>query len=275
MTTDFSTFTNAGLQNITYHNKNSMSDYGVLIAGETITSGLAAKSITEDIPRRDGKLDISDLGGLKFGVRTLIYQFKLFAADRESLKAKEAEIISWLKSDGDKQLFDSDYAETVEETITNNGITQTVTTTVPWAFTNCNFKAFEVEEGDKLAEGEYEYVKVAFECDPYLTKQGTFKTRVLKFTDVIAANTSATIAVTDNACTVTKSDGTAQAVTLPNTARKYRLVAYSGNAPTVTLNGSTLALDTVFTLPASATIVIASAGYAYVELWNDTREVKL
>lgn len=116
---------------------------------------------------------------------------------------------------------------------------------------------------------------VKMTADPYWTKAGTVNTRIVKFTDVIGTNESATIAVTDNACTITKSDSTTQSVTLPNTTRKYRLVVYSANVPTVTMDGAALALDTVFTLPASATITIANAGYAYVELWNDTREVRL
>lgn len=116
---------------------------------------------------------------------------------------------------------------------------------------------------------------VKMTADPYWTKAGTVNTRVVKFTDVITAGESATIAVNGSACTVTRSDGSTQSATLPETARKYRLVVYSANVPTVTMDGAALALDTVFTLPASAVIAIVGAGYAYVELWNDTREVRL
>ena len=264
MITDFSTYTNAGLQNITYHNKNSLGDYGVMLAEGTSTSGLNIKSITEDISYRDGKIDTSDIKGLKYDSRTLMYRFKLFADDRATLKSKESEIISWLNSEGDKQILDSDYTETIEES-----------TTVQWVFTNCNLKSIEISEGERNAECEFEYLTATFECDPYLIKQGGTNTRVIKLTDNIAINESAILSVTNNSCSITKSDGSTQSVTLPNTTRKYRLVVYSENVPTVTLNGTTLALDTVFTLPASATITIANAGYTYAELWNDTREVRL
>lgn len=142
-----------------------------------------------------------------------------------------------------------------------------------WELTNADFSSAHTDYIDMFRGCGQLTVKMT--ADPYWTNAAGVNTRIVKFTDVIGTNESATIAVTDNACTITKSDSTTQSITLPNTTRKYRLVVYSEKVPTVTLNGTALAPDTVFTLPASATITIASAGYTYAELWNDTREVRL
>lgn len=271
MITDFSTYTSAGLQNITYHGYNSLTTYGVLLAEGTETSTLNAKNVTDNIPGRDGSIDLSDLDGLKYESRTLKYRFKIFAETREELRTKESALKEWLNSTGNKQIVDSDYLETEESTINN----VTTTTTTQWVFQNCNLKSIEIEEGDKAIECEYEYLTATFQADPYMIKQGTVNERVLKFTDNIAAGDSATIAVNNSTYTLTKSDGTTATGTLPSGDRKYRVTAYSEQVPTITLGEASVLPDAVFTLPASGTITISGAGQGYFELWHDTREVRL
>lgn len=119
------------------------------------------------------------------------------------------------------------------------------------------------------------YLAVNFRADPVPVGINTVNERVLKFTDNIAAGDSATIAVNNNAYTLTKSDGTTAMGTLPTGERKYRVTAYSEQIPTITLGEASVQVDSVFTLPASGTITITGAGQGYFELWHDTREVRL
>lgn len=262
MITDFSTYTSAGLQNITYHGVNSLTGLGIVLAEGTKTSELESKSVTEEIPYTDGHIDISDIYGTKYEPKTLIYRFKIFAENRAELKTKESAVKSWLNSAGNREIIDSDYLETVEGT---------PPTTVQWIFQNCFLKSIEIEEGDKVSDCEYEYLTATFQCAPRMRKQGEVNTRVLKFTDVITGNDTATIAVTTSGYTVTKHDGTTATGSLPTGARKYRLVAYCENDPTITLGNDTITPETVFDLPDSGTITISGGGYGYFELWHDTR----
>lgn len=264
MITDLKTLAGKGLRHITINNKDSLANFGVLITKDSITGSFESKDTSEDIPRRQGAIDDSVLNGvLYYKPRELRYTFKLAAADSVSFEDVRQQIYAWLDGAGKCHIADSNFIS-----YSGNSATQ-------WEFTNCVLKSIEETQAVKSIEVVFGYVTAVFMADPYLIKQGAVNARVAKFTDVIGTNESATIAVTDNDCTITKSDSTTQSVTLPNTTRKYRLVVYSANVPTVTMDGAALALDTVFTLPASATITIANAGYAYVELWNDTREVRL
>ena len=261
MITDFSTYTNAGLQNITYHNKNSLTDYGIVLAEGTQTSDLTVKSIVENIPHMDGQIDDSDVGGRQFyEYRTLTYRFKVFAESREELKAKEKDIKAWLNSSGDKQITDSDYLETI--------IDGNTTTTVQWIFQKCYLKSIEIEEGQK-SECEYEYLIAIFECDPYLTKSGEVNERILK----CAANGNVTLTVTNNnSYTITAGGSTSDSVSYTAAEPyKYRLVVYAENPETITLNSTAITAGEVFTMPASAEIIITATGYKYIELWHDTR----
>lgn len=119
------------------------------------------------------------------------------------------------------------------------------------------------------------YLAVNFRADPVPVDINAVNERVLKFTDKLTGASSATIAVNDNAYTLTKSNGTTATGTLPTGERKYRITAYSEQIPTITLGGAAVQENTVFTLPASGTITITGAGYGYFELWHDTREVRL
>lgn len=116
------------------------------------------------------------------------------------------------------------------------------------------------------------YLAVNFRADPVPVDINAVNERVLKFTDKLTGANSATIAVNDNAYTLTKSDGTTATGTLPTGERKYRITAYSEQIPTITLGGASVQENAVFTLPASGTITITGAGYGYFELWHDTRE---
>lgn len=109
---------------------------------------------------------------------------------------------------------------------------------------------------------------------PRWVKAGTSEQRIFKTTDKGAF----AITVTGNAAyTITKSDESTVSGSYTAAAPyKYRLVIYSENVPTVTLNGAALDISQVFTMPASAEISIANVGaYVYAELWHDTREVRL
>lgn len=119
------------------------------------------------------------------------------------------------------------------------------------------------------------YLVLSFKADPVPVGISTVNERVLRYTDNIGVNGSATIAVNDNTYTLTTSGGVAVTGTLPSGDRKYRITAYSEQIPTITLGGATVLPDAVFTLPASGTITISGAGQGYFELWHDTREVRL
>ena len=208
------------------------------------------KRSDEDIAGRDGSIT-SHANGRHYKSRNITIVFNVQATPA-TIEGKISELRTWL-SGGVGDLTD-DY---------NTG----------YKLTNADFVSAHTDYIDMFRGCAQVTVKMT--ADPYWCNAAGINTRVANFTDVIDTNESATIAVTDNACTVTKSDGTTLSATLPNTTRKYRLVVYSASVPTVTMGGAALALDTVFTLPASATITIAGGGYAYVELWNDSREVRL
>ena len=119
------------------------------------------------------------------------------------------------------------------------------------------------------------YLAVNFRADPVPVGINTVNERVLKYTDKLTGANVATIAVNDNAYTLTVSGGLMVTGTLPTGERKYRITAYSEQIPTITLGGASVLPDAVFTLPASGTITISGAGQGYFELWHDTREVRL
>ena len=112
---------------------------------------------------------------------------------------------------------------------------------------------------------------VKMTADPYWQKTSEANARVFKFADIIAGSDTAEITVTTSAYTITKHDDTTITGSLPTGARKFRLVAYCENNPTITLGNDPLTPDTVFDLPDSGTITISNCGYGYFELWHDTR----
>lgn len=116
------------------------------------------------------------------------------------------------------------------------------------------------------------YLAVNFRADPVPVDINAVNERVFKYTDKLTGANIATIAVNNNAYTLTVSGGLMITGTLPAGERKYRITAYSEQIPTITLGGASVQVDSVFTLPASGTITISGAGQGYFELWHDTRE---
>ena len=114
---------------------------------------------------------------------------------------------------------------------------------------------------------------VKMTADPYWTKVGEVNERVIKFD----AHGAATLTVTGNsAYSITANGTTATGSFTAAEPYKYRLVAYTETAAAITLNGTALAPDTMFTMPASAEIAITWTGYGYFGLWHDTRtEVRI
>lgn len=114
---------------------------------------------------------------------------------------------------------------------------------------------------------------VKMTADPYWTKAGEVNERVIKFD----ANGAATLTVTGNsAYSITASGATTTGSYTAAEPYKYRFEAYTETAATITLNGTGISAGEIFTMPASAEIVLSWTGYGYVELWHDTRtEVRI
>lgn len=110
------------------------------------------------------------------------------------------------------------------------------------------------------------YLTLNFKADPILQSTTTVNERVAGF----SADGNVTLTVTNNT-TYSVNGGTAVSFTVQS-PYIYRLVAYSENTPTVTLNGSPLALDTPFVMPSSAIIAITHSGFGWYELIHDTRQ---
>ena len=109
---------------------------------------------------------------------------------------------------------------------------------------------------------------VKMTADPYWTKVGEVNERVIKFD----AHGAATLTVTSNSSySITANGTTATGSFTAASPYKYRLVACTETAATITLNGTALSPDTVFTMPASASFALSWTGYGYFELWHDTR----
>lgn len=135
-----------------------------------------------------------------------------------------------------------------------------------WQLTNVCFVSAHTDYIDMFRGCGQLTVKAT--ADPYWSKVGEVNERVLKF----AANGTATLTVTNNAAYSLTANGvtTTGSITV-SSPYKYRLVCYAENPETIALNGTAITAGTVFTMPASAEIIISAAGYKYVELWHDTR----
>jgi hypothetical protein len=135
-----------------------------------------------------------------------------------------------------------------------------------WQLTNVNFVSAHTDYIDMFRGCGQLTVKMT--ADPYWSKVGEVNERVLKFT----ANGGAALTVTNNsAYSITANGTTTTGSFTVNEPYKYRLVVYAENPETITLNGSEIAAEEVFTMPSSAEILISAVGYKYVELWHDTR----
>lgn len=136
-----------------------------------------------------------------------------------------------------------------------------------WQLTNVCFVSAHTDYIDMFRGCGQLTVKLT--ADPYWSKVGEVNERILK----CAAVGNVTLTVTNNSSyTIMAGGETSEAVSYTVTAPyKYRLVCYAENPETITLNGTAITVGEVFTMPASAEIVISATGYKYVELWHDTR----
>lgn len=201
------------------------------------------KRSDEDIAGRDGTLT-SFTNGRHYKARQMTIVFNVKAAPT-TVEGVMSSLRAWL-SGGIGTLTD-DF---------NTG----------WQLTNVNFVSAHTDYIDMFRGCGQLTVKAT--ADPYWSKVGEVNERVLKFT----ANGGATLTVTNNATySVTANGSTTTGSFTVAEPYKYRLVCYSENPETITLNGSAITAGEVFTMPANAEIIISASGYKYIELWHDTR----
>lgn len=135
-----------------------------------------------------------------------------------------------------------------------------------WQLTNVNFVSAHTDYIDMFRGCGQLTVKMT--ADPYWSKVGEVHERVLK----CAAAGTVTLTVTDNSSyTITAGGVTTSGGFTVSEPYKYRLVVYAENPETITLNGTEIAAEEIFTMPSSAEIIISATGYKYVELWHDSR----
>lgn len=136
-----------------------------------------------------------------------------------------------------------------------------------WQLTNVNFSTAHTDYIDMFRGCGQLTVKAT--ADPCWTKVGEVNERVLK----LAAVGNVTLTVTNNnSYTITAGGSTSDSVSYTAAEPyKYRLVVYAENPETITLNGAAVTAGEVFTMPASAEIIISATGHKYIELWHDTR----
>ena len=216
-------------------------------AGVTVAScdygDTELKRSDEEIAGRDGTLTTL-ANGRRYKARqmTIVFNVKSTPAAVEGVMSS---LRAWLS--GGAGAFTDDF---------NSG----------WQLTNVNFVSAHTDYIDMFRGCGQLTVKAT--ADPYWSKAGEVSERVLKFT----ANGGAALTVTNNsAYSVTANGTTATGSFTVSEPYKYRLVAFTETAAAVTLNGTAQALDTVFTMPASAEFALSWTGFGYVELWHDTR----
>jgi hypothetical protein len=212
----------------------------------TETSGVEIRTAKDTISYRDGAI----MRPAGEDTAKLTYCLILREASRAGLQAKVRQIVEKLKgARGD--LFDSDLPG-------KKYINAVFTGADPLEFVSRNFTTA--------------YMMIHFEADPVPQEASAVSERVLRF----SANGNATLTVTDNSSyTITAGGGTTSGGFAFSEPYKYRVGCYAENPETITLNGWEITAEEVFTMPASAEIAISATGYKYVELWHDTREVRL
>lgn len=217
-------------------------------AGVTVAScdygDTELKRADEDIAGRDGALT-SLANGRHYKARQMTIVFNVQSAPT-AVEGVMSSLRAWLS--GGIGEFTDDF---------NSG----------WQLTNVNFANAHTDYIDMFRGCGQLTVKAT--ADPYWSKVGEVNERVLK----LAAIGAVTLTVTNNnSYTITAGGSTSSSVSYTVTAPyKYRLVCYAENPETITLNGSAITVGEVFTMPASAEIIIAATGYKYIELWHDTR----
>ena len=202
------------------------------------------KRTDEDIAGRDGTLT-SLANGRHYKARNMTIVFNVKATPT-TVEGVMSSLRAWL-SGGIGELTD-DF---------NSG----------WQLTNVNFSTAHTDYIDMFRGCGQLTVKAT--AAPYWSKVGEVNERVMK----CSAVGNVTLTVTNNSSyTITAGGETSEAVSYTVTAPyKYRIVCSAENPETITLNNSAITAGEVFTMPASAEIIITATGYKYVELWHDTR----
>lgn len=208
---------------------------------------LTAKANEDTIAYRNG--DIVTPAGIKSA--NLVYCFVLHDSSRAAVAAKARQIA---------QTFSNYKGDLIDSDMPGKKYTNAVFTNAdPLEYVSRNFVTA--------------YMIVRFKADPIPQEMDKVNERVLKFT----ANGNAALTVTDNSSyTITANGATTSGSFTVSEPYKYRLVCFAENPETITLNGSAIAAEEVFTMPSSAEIIVSATGYKYVELWHDTRtEVRI
>lgn len=202
------------------------------------------KRADEDMAGRDGALT-SLANGRHYKARNMTIVFNVKATPT-TVEGVMSSLRAWLS--GGVGTFTDDF---------NTG----------WQLTNVNFVSAHTDYIDMFRGCGQLTVKMT--ADPYWSKVGEVNERILK----CAAVGTVTLTVTNNSSyTITAGGSTSDSVSYTvSEPYKYRIVCYAENPETITLNGTAITADEIFTMPASAEIVIAATGYKYVELWHDTR----
>lgn len=217
---------------------------GIRINSErTKVTELTAKTSEETITYRNG--DIVSPAGLKS--ISLTYCFVLHDTSREAVAAKARQIA---------QTFSSVKGDLLDSDMPGKKYTNAVyVKSDPLEYVSRNFVTA--------------YMMVYFKADPIPQESNTVNERVLK----LVAVGNVTLNITNNSSyTITAGGSTSDSVSFTVTEPyKYRLVCYAENPEIITLNGAAITVGEVFTMPASAEIIIEATGYKYIELWHDTR----
>lgn len=106
--TNFSTYT-ATLRNISFNNRNSLSDFNILITTNTKIADIKPRTPTVTLPYRQGAIHLSRAlnSTLMFDDRQLVYEFKIIEDTASALQTKISNVSAWLYSDGTNEITDS------------------------------------------------------------------------------------------------------------------------------------------------------------------------
>lgn len=228
-----------------YFRGRSTADFSGVTVAEMDYGDLESKRADEDITGRDGTLT-SHANGRHYKARQMTIVFNIKATPT-TVEATIGSVLAWL-SEGAGELSDD------------------FNTGKVWK--NAEFVSAHTDYIDMFRGCARLAVKMT--ADPVMRNAGEVNERILKF----AANGGATITLTDNsAYSITIGEDTVTGTYTAAAPYRYRIVAYTENTPTITLNGTALTGDT-FTLANTsddAAISITHTGYGYYELWHDTR----
>lgn len=129
---------------ITINGKHSFDDFGQMVASRN-TGAPKKKSSTKTVPHMSGFYDFSAIyGAVSYESREVTYTFELMGDDEADLQTQKSELLAWLATAQDSDIFDDD--------ITG------------WHFVG-SFDSASWDEGD---EGESGTLEVTFLCQPFL-----------------------------------------------------------------------------------------------------------